>query len=408
MGGGFFHPVVQPGTVADNLRHVRCGGSGQCGGHVTARQTLSGRGSRLDGALHVAARAVFCLRVTVGLSVFQLVGGHLRMYLTRFLQRIYLTLRAGDIRHLAADFPDKLRLLHSALLFLLIEDGVDAAVCIRRVAAQVRHVLRLMLLIANHHRAVFNGRTRGALRAAAAVRPDQQVARHIPGELPRDAAAGAAPGADARALVLHVVFSGVMDIPPAERPGVEAVVIRRGGGGDNRAVELRVAADGDVEPAGACEDTALLLHGGVVAVHPVAAVINAGGAAHGAEGEAAARAGVLLAAVVTVGVLFTGNGQVAPDIGQHALPADLRPGEIRIAAADDCERIPRVNRGFGAGGAVAALGSFAAVHAGGDGDARTTGAVADTDARAAAVALVLAVERGGVQCGNQVHVPAGL
>ena len=131
-----------------------------------------------------------------------------------------------------------------------------------------------------------------------------------------------------------------MDIPPAERPGVEAVIIRRGGGGDNRAVELRVAADGDVEPAGACEDTALLLHGGVVAVHPVAAVINAGGAAHGAEGEAAARAGVLLAAVVTVGVLFTGNGQVAPDIGQHALPADLRPGEIRIAAADDCERIP--------------------------------------------------------------------
>ena len=261
-----------------------------------------------------------------------------------------------------------------------------------------------MLLIANHHRAVFNGRTRGALRAAAAVRPDQQVARHIPGELPRDAAAGA----DARALVLHVVFSGVMDIPPAERPGVEAVVIRRGGGGDNRAVELRVAADVDVEPAGACEDTALLLHGDVVAVHAVAAVVNAGRAAHGAEGKAAARAGVLLFAVVTVGVLFTGNGQVTPDIGQDALPADLCPGEIRIAPADDCERIPCVNRGFGAGGAVAALGSFAAVHAGGDGDARATGAVADTDARAAAVALVLAVERGGVQCGNQVHVPAGL
>jgi hypothetical protein len=55
--------------------------------------------------------------------------------------------------------------------------------------------------------------------------------------------------------VLHVVFSGVMDIPPAERPGVEAVVIRRGGGGDNRTVQLRVAAHRDVKPAGAVADT---------------------------------------------------------------------------------------------------------------------------------------------------------
>jgi hypothetical protein len=33
-----------------------------------------------------------------------------------------------------------------------------------------------------------------------------------------------------------------VDIPPAERAGVEAVFIRRGGGGDNRTVQLRVAA----------------------------------------------------------------------------------------------------------------------------------------------------------------------
>ena len=42
----------------------------------------------------------------------------------------------------------------------------------------------------------------------------------------------AAPRADARALVLHVVFSGVVDIAPAERRGVEAGFIR--GGGDIR------------------------------------------------------------------------------------------------------------------------------------------------------------------------------
>lgn len=59
----------------------------------------------------------------------------------------------------------------------------------------------------------------------------------------------------------------------------------------------------------------------IVAVHAVAAVINAGRAAHGAEGKAAARAGVLLFAVVTVGVLFTGNGQVAPDIGHDGFSA---------------------------------------------------------------------------------------
>ncbi len=112
-----------------------------------------------------------------------------------------------------------------------------------------------------------------------------------------------------------------MDIPPAERPGVETVVIRRGGGGDNRAVELRVAAHRDVEPAGAREDAGLLLHGGIVAVHPVAAVVNAGRAAHGAEGEAAARAGVLLAAVVAVGVLLAGEGQVTPDVGHDGFAA---------------------------------------------------------------------------------------
>nr|WP_244319974.1 hypothetical protein [Enterobacter cancerogenus] len=61
------------------------------------------------------------------------------MHPARLLQRVQLTLHPGNIRHLAADVPDKLRFLHPALLFLPVEDGVDAAVCISRVAAQVRH-----------------------------------------------------------------------------------------------------------------------------------------------------------------------------------------------------------------------------------------------------------------------------
>ena len=166
-----------------------------------------------------------------------------------------------------------------------------------------------------------------------------------------------------------------MNIPPAERAGVEAVFIRRGGGGHHPAVQLRVAAHRDVKPAGACDYPALLPHGGKIAVHFVAAVADAARAGHGAEAEAAACADVLLAAVVAVGVLFAGNGQVTPDIGQHALPADLRPGEIRIAAADDRERIPRVNRGFGVGEGGAVLLTFPGIHAGGKPPEPTPGLV---------------------------------
>ena len=135
--------------------------------------------------------------------------------------------------------------------------------------------------------------------------------------------------------------------------------IPRGGGGHHPAVQLRVAAHRDVKPA----------------VHFIAAVADAARAGHGAEAEAAACADVLLAAVVAVGVLFAGNGQVTPDIGQHALPADLRSGEIRIAAADDRERIPRVNRGFGVGEGGAVLLTFPGIHAGGKPPEPTPGLV---------------------------------
>ncbi len=245
---------------------------------------------------------------------------------------------------------------------------------------------------------------RRPLRTAAAVRPGQQVACHVPGELPGDAAAGT----DAHALMLYLVFSGVVNIAPAERSGVETVPVRLGGGGDNRAIELRVVAHGDVEPAGACKDAGLLLHGGIIAGHFIAAVVNAGGAAHRAEGEAAARAGVLLFAVVAVGVLFADEGQVTPDIRHDGFTAGLRPGEGGVAAADDAERLSGVHRGLGVGGAVAVLFPLAAVHIGGDVDAQAAGAIADTHARAAAVAFVFTVEREGVQGRYQVHVLARL
>ena len=201
---------------------------------------------------------------------------------------------------------------------------------------------------------------------------------------------------------------GVGNIAPAERSGVETVPVRLGGGGDNRAIELRVVAHGDVEPAGACKDAGLLLHGGIIAGHFIAAVVNAGGAAHRAEGEAAARAGVLLFAVVAVGVLFADEGQVTPDIRHHGFTAGLRPGEGGVAAADDAERLSGVHRGLGVGGAVAVLFPLAAVDIGGDVDAQAAGAIADTHARAAAVAFVFTVERGGVQGRYQVHVLARL
>ena len=89
-------------------------------------------------------------------------------------------------------------------------------------------------------------------------------------------------------------------MPRSSNPVSHHFVVRGGGGADDRAVQLGVFTDGDVKAAFAREDAGLLNHAVVVAVHFVTAEVDAGGAGHGAEGKAAADAGVLLLRVVAV------------------------------------------------------------------------------------------------------------
>ena len=148
---------------------------------------------------------------------------------------------------------------------------VDAAVGVLCVAAEVRYVLGLFILIADNQRAIADGGASGAAVVAVFVDARQHGVGHIPGELTGDAA----PGAQADTLVLDLIVGLVVDVAEAESTGIEFILVCRGGGADDRAVELGVFADGDVEAAFAGEDTGLLNHAVVVAVHLVAAEVDA-------------------------------------------------------------------------------------------------------------------------------------
>nr|WP_281221311.1 hypothetical protein [Raoultella planticola] len=118
----------------------------------------------------------------------------------------------------------------------------------------------------------------------------QQAVGHVPRKLAADTAAAA----EADALVLSFKIGAVVDIAPAQRAGIEAVVICGSSAANHCAIQLRMLAHGDVIPAFAGKDARLLHHRVVVAVHLVLAEVDAGGAGHRAKGEAASGAGVLL------------------------------------------------------------------------------------------------------------------
>lgn len=232
----------------------------------------------------------------------------------------------------------------------------------------------------------------GGAVVAFVVPAGQQAVGHVPGELAADAAAAAEPDA----LVLGFKIGAVVDIAPAQRAGVEAVLVRRRRRANHRAIQLGMLADGDVIPAFAGKDAGLLHHGIVVAVHLVLAEVDAGGAAHRAEGEATPGAGVLLSGVVAVAVLFGGEGEVATHVHHDFIPADLGAGKGGVASAVEDEAVAGIDGGFAVGGAVAAFAAFALVGAGGDADPPAAGAHANPDADRAAVAVVFAFQQLGV------------
>ena len=116
----------------------------------------------------------------------------------------------------------------------------------------------------------------GAAVVAFVVPAGQPAVGHVPGELAADAAAAA----EADALVFGFKIGAVVDIAPAQRAGVEAVLVRRRRRANHCAIQLRMFTHGDVIAAFAGKDAGLLHHRIVVAVHLVLAEVDAGGAAH--------------------------------------------------------------------------------------------------------------------------------
>ena len=240
----------------------------------------------------------------------------------------------------------------------------------------------------------------GAAVMSFVVLAGQQAVGHVPRKLAADAAAAA----EADALVFGFKIGAVVDVAPAQRAGVESVFICGGSAANHRAIQPGMLADGDVIAAFAGKDARLLHYRIVVAVHLVLAEVDAGGAAHGAKGEAASGAGVLLSGVVAVAVLLGGEGQVAADIGDNRVAADLGAGEGGVAPAVEDEIVTGIDGGFAVGGAVAAFAAFALVGAGGDADPPAAGADPNPDADCAAVAVVFAFQQRGVSSRDQVQV----
>ncbi|CNE45154.1 Uncharacterised protein [Yersinia enterocolitica] len=158
----------------------------------------------------------------------------------------------------------------------------------------------------------------------------------------------------------------IPDVTEAQCASIQCVFIGCCGRCNHRPIKLGMFADGDIKTTFACEDAGLFLHRVKVAVHFVAAGIDAGTAGHGTEIEAATDTGVLLLRIITVTVLLTLQQQVTAHIGLDGFTADLCTLQYRIAATGDVELVTGIDRRFSMSQAVAAFAAFALVQTGGD------------------------------------------
>nr|WP_312990752.1 hypothetical protein [Atlantibacter hermannii] len=273
-------------------------------------------------------------------------------------QPVQLTLRAHYICRLATKLTDELYFLLAVLLFLLVEDRADTAVRTRRVTAQPGDVLLLVFLIADSNGAVADGRMTASVRMPAVAPHGYHPARHIAAEAVTDSTTAA----DADAAVRHRIIRLVMDVAPAQRPGIKAVFVRRRRTGNHPAVQLRVISHRDIEPAAAREYPALLLHRVVVALHFVLAGADVAGAGHSPEREAAPCRHAGLLRLVIVAVLLAGYPQVAPHVCRHGVAARLRAVYYRVASADERQCAAAVQRRLRPGRTVALLVTAGGIH----------------------------------------------
>ncbi len=399
------------------LRQIRCRGPRQRLLQVTpAGQRLNGRRRRLRRPLQVTAGTVrrhhrlVIRRLCQIFPVFipRRVGVVIRRAVHfaagfRGTHRADFTFGADNVHHLRAQFTDHLRRLQPLLLFLLVKYRTQRITGVCHITAQAADVLLLTGLIADNQRPVAHRRVGGTAGVAAAPQRHQcrrhgqrrrfQHVRH-----PQRRA-----GAQPDAAVRHRKRRLIADIAPAQRPGIQPVVIRTRRRAYHRPVQLGVVADVNVVAALTGKQPGLLLHAVITAVQLILTGAQVTAAREGAEGKATARRHTGLRRVITVAVLLTGQQQVAAHIGHNAPAADLRTGQPRVPATGQPDPLPRIHRGFRPAVAAAQLTPSGRIGIRKHAQPGTVAAQPDTDADIPAAATVAAGQRLGIAGRQQVN-----
>ncbi len=264
----------------DFRRQVRRSAARQRTRQVIARQRRQRTRHRLRRLLQIAAGAVLPHRVVVCPLHHRRIGRRFTALLKllpglRQRHRVFLrlqpgdiSLRADDVHRLAANLPNQLRLLEPVLLLLLVEYRADAAVVgMLGIPVQLRHILLLFVFVANYQRTFADPGLRRALGMPAVVGARQHAAGHVGQQVFAHRPAGAEAAAAMRCAVVRLV----VDVRPAQRAGIEAVLLFVRLACNNGAVELGVFFDLDVIPALAGKQPGLLFYRVEVAVQLVLA-----------------------------------------------------------------------------------------------------------------------------------------
>ncbi|VVN29577.1 hypothetical protein PS623_04713 [Pseudomonas fluorescens] len=213
-----------------------------------------------------------------------------------------------------------------------------------------------------------------------------------------------------------VVLGFVADVAGGQAGGFEAVLAVSHSlvaAGDDRAFEVGVAADADVEAAVAGLDPGLLGDAGEVRVHVGAAEVGAAAAdrAHAVaerrDAQADADTHALLVDLEGVGVLQALDVEVAANVCQHLTATDYGAAQVGVTAGDQRGGVACGDLGVGVGQGVAIGVAAVAADAQVEGEAVARAAQRQANADTCAHAFAVAVLRAGVLRVEQVDVAVG-
>ncbi|ALR02016.1 hypothetical protein OY18_06995 [Xylella fastidiosa] len=154
----------------------------------------------------------------------------------------------------------------------------------------------------------------------------------------------------------------VVDVGMANAVGGEGLECLRGGAGEGAAVELAMAADGDVIATGAGKQAALVADAGVVLGGVLAVAAEGGGTASAVDDQGAAEAGLALLGAGLQGVLQAGDVQVASNSGLNGVGVEVGTLQGGIAANADVGVVGHSKDGINLGDGLLAGGAAAASH----------------------------------------------